>query len=50
MHQIIEMSLFEVVYNTNPISFLDLVPYLIKKQFSGNMDEKVKEITKLMNM
>ena len=47
MYQSVGMSLFEVVYGTNPIGHLDLVPYPSKKQFSGDVDKKVKEINKL---
>ena len=47
MYHNIGMSPFEVVYETNPIGFLDLVPYPTKKQFSRDADERVKEIMKL---
>ena len=47
MHQSVGMSHFEVVYETNPIGPLDLVPYPSKKQFNGDTDERVKEIKKL---
>ena len=41
------MSPFEVVYGINPIGLLDLVPCPTKKQFSGEVDKKVKEIKKI---
>ena len=41
------MSPFEVVYGVNPIGPLDLLPYLTKKQFSGDASERVKEIKKI---
>ena len=41
------MSPFEVVYGVNPIGPLDLLPYPTKKQFSGDANERVKEIKKL---
>ena len=44
--QSIRMSLFYVFYGTNPICPLDLVQYSTKKQFSGDADERVKEIKK----
>ena len=47
MHQSVGMSSFEVVYGINPIGPLDLVPYPTKKQFSGDANERVKEIKKL---
>ena len=47
LHQIIGMSPFEVVYGVNLISPLDLLPYPTKKQFSGDANERVKEIKKL---
>ena len=47
MHQSVGMSPFEVVYGSNPIGPLDLVPYPTKKQFNGDVDERVKEIKKL---
>ena len=47
LHQSIEISHFEVVYGTNPIDPLDLVPYSTKKQFGGDADQRVKEIKKI---
>ena len=41
------MSPFKVVYGVNPIDPLDLVPYPIKRQFSGYANERVKEIKRL---
>ena len=38
---------FEVVYGVSPIGPLNLLPYPNKKQFSGDANERVKEIKKL---
>ena len=38
---------FEVVYGTNPIDPLDLVPYPTKNKFNGDANERVKNIKKL---
>ena len=46
MHKSIEMSPSEVGYGVNPIGPLDLVPYPTEKQFSGDANERVKEIKK----
>ena len=47
MHQSVGMSPFEVLYGINLIGLLNLVPYPTKKQFSGDANERFKEIKKL---
>ena len=47
MHQSVGKSPFPVIYGTNPIGPLDLVPYSIKRQFSWDAIERVEEIQKL---
>ena len=44
LRQSIGMSPFEVVYGVNPIGPLDVLPYATKKQFSGDANDRVKEI------
>ena len=40
-------SPFEVVYGLNPIGPLELAPFLVTKHFSGDAEERAKEIKKL---
>ena len=40
-------SPFEVVYGLNPIGPLELAPLLVTKHFSGDAEERAKEIKKL---
>ena len=47
LRQSIGMSPFEVVYGVNPIGPLDLVPYPTKRQFSRDVNERMKEIKRL---
>ena len=46
-HRNISKSSFKVVYGANPTNPLDLVPRSITKQFSGDADERAKQIKKL---
>ena len=47
MHHSIGKSPFEVVYGANPAGPLDLIPHSTTKQFSGDADERAKQIKKL---
>ena len=38
---------FEVVYGKNPTSLLDLTPLVVEKNFSGDAEERAKQIKKL---
>ena len=47
VHQNVGKSPFEIVYGLQPIGPLDLTPIVSKQQFNGNIEVRVREITKL---